>query len=108
MEADIAECFSALPHGKLMHAVEERVCDQPVLKLLRQILRVGVIEDGQVRESVTGTPQGGVISPLMCNVYLHRLDRAWDEHDGGLARYADDLVVMCFFCAGRPRKCGES
>lgn len=75
---------------------KSRVCDQSVLKLLRQILRAGVMEDGQVRRPVTGTPQGGVISPLMCNVYLHRLDRAWDEHDGILVRYADDLVVMCF------------
>ncbi|MBN3933286.1 group II intron reverse transcriptase/maturase [Streptomyces verrucosisporus] len=96
VETDIAECFSAIPHEELMRAVEERVCDQSVLKLLRQILRVGVMEDGQVRRPVTGTPQGGVISPLLCNVYLHRLDRAWDEHDGILVRYADDLVVMCF------------
>ncbi|WAX78579.1 group II intron reverse transcriptase/maturase [Streptomyces sp. KMM 9044] len=96
VETDIAECFSAIPHEKLMSAVEERVCDQSVLKLLRQILRAGVMEDGQVRRPVTGTPQGGVISPLLCNVYLHRLDRAWDEHDGTLVRHADELVVMCF------------
>jgi retron-type reverse transcriptase len=69
---------------------------EPPAPILRQILRAGVMEDGQVRRPVTGTPQGGVISPLMCNVYLHRLDRAWDEHDGILVRYADDLVVMCF------------
>ncbi|WKK24207.1 group II intron reverse transcriptase/maturase [Streptomyces olivoreticuli] len=96
VETDIAECFSAIPHDELMQAVEERVCDQSVLGLLRQILRAGVMEDGQVRRPVTGTPQGGVISPLLCNVYLHRLDRAWDEHDGILVRYADDAVVMCW------------
>jgi RNA-directed DNA polymerase len=96
VETDIASCFSAIPHDKLMEAVEERVCDQPVLKLLRAMLRAGVMEDGQVRRTAAGTPQGGVISPVMCNVYLHRLDRAWDEHDGVLARYADDLVVMCW------------
>src|SRR5258708_20874819 len=79
-----------------MQAVEERVCDQSVLKVLRVRVRGGVMEDGQIRRPVTGTPQGGVISPVMCNVYLHRLDRAWDEHDGVLARYADDLVVMCW------------
>jgi len=55
---DIASCFSAIPHEKLMQAVEERVCDQPVLKLLRAMLRAGVMEDGQVRRAVTGTPQG--------------------------------------------------
>jgi RNA-directed DNA polymerase len=79
-----------------MQAVEERVCDQPMLKLLRVMLRAGAMEDGQVRRPVTGTPQGGVISPLMCNVYLHRLDRAWDDGDGVLARFADDLVAMCW------------
>jgi RNA-directed DNA polymerase len=96
VETDIASCFSAIPHGKLMEAVEERICDQPVLKLLRAMLRAGVMEDGQVRRTAAGTPQGGVVSPVMCNVYLHRLDRAWDERDGVLARYADDLVVMCW------------
>jgi RNA-directed DNA polymerase len=54
------------------------------------------MEDGQVRRPVTGTRQGGPLSPLMCNVYLHRLDRAWDEHNGALVRFADDLVVMCW------------
>jgi RNA-directed DNA polymerase len=95
-ETDIASCFSAIPHDKLMEAVEERICDQPVLKLLRVMLRCGVMEDGRVRREGAGTPQGGVISPLMCNVYLHRLDRAWDGRDGVLARFADDLVVMCW------------
>ena len=95
-ETDIASCFSAIPPDKLMHAVEERVCDQPVLKLLRAMLRAGVMEDGQVRRPVTGAAQGGVISPVMCNVYLHRLDRAWDDGDGVLVRFADDLIVMCW------------
>ena len=90
VETDIASCFSAIPHEKLMQAVEERICDQAVLKLLRVMLRAGVMEDGQVRRPVTGTPQGGVISPLMCNLYLHRLDRAWDDGDGALVRFADD------------------
>jgi RNA-directed DNA polymerase len=96
VETDIADCFSAIPHDKLMQAVQERVCDQPVLKLLRAMLRTGVMEDGQLRRTVAGTPQGGVFSPVMCNVYLHRLDRAWDEQDGVLVRYADDAVVMCW------------
>src|ERR671915_2993 len=65
VETDIANCFSAIPHEELMHAIEERVCDQSVLKLLRVMLRAGVMEDGEVRREVTGTPQGGVISPLL-------------------------------------------
>ena len=96
VETDIADCFSAIPHDQLMQAVQERICDQPVLKLLRVILRAGVMEDGQLRRPVTGSPQGGVISPVLCNVYLHRLDRAWDEQDGVLVRYADDATVMCW------------
>ena len=64
VETDIANCFEAIPHEELMHAVEERVSDQSVLKLLRAMLRAGVMSDGQVRRSVTGTPQGGVDFPV--------------------------------------------
>ena len=62
VETDIANCFSAIPHDKLMQAVEERVCDQAVLKLLRAMLRAGVMQDGVVRREVTGTPQGSLCS----------------------------------------------
>jgi RNA-directed DNA polymerase len=96
VETDIANCFSAIPHEKLMQAIEERVSDQGVLKLLRAMLRAGVMQDGSVRREASGTPQGGPLSPLLCNVYLHRLDRVWDTSEHGvLVRYCDDLVVMC-------------
>jgi RNA-directed DNA polymerase len=96
VETDIASCFTAIPHEQLMQAIEERVVDQPVLKLLRQILRAGVMSEGQVRRAVTGAAQGGPISPLLCNVYLHRIDRAWNAREHGvLVRFADDLLVMC-------------
>jgi RNA-directed DNA polymerase len=96
VETDIANCFEAIPHDRLMQAIEERVVDRQLLKLLRVLLRAGVMEEGAVRRSVSGTPQGGVISPLLCNVYLHRLDRTWKTRGcGALVRYADDLVVMC-------------
>ena len=96
VETDIANCFEAIPHQKLIRAVEERVSDQPVLMLLRAMLRAGVMSDGQVSRTVTGTPQGGVASPLLANVYLHRIDRAWDVRQHGvLVRFADDVVVMC-------------
>ncbi|MGN9846936.1 group II intron reverse transcriptase/maturase [Nonomuraea sp. H19] len=96
VETDIANCFEAIPHAGLMQAIEERVCDQAVLALLRGMLRAGVMEAGSLRRSASGAAQGGVISPLLCNVYLHRLDRAWStaEH-GSLVRYADDALVMC-------------
>ena len=96
VETDIADCFGAIPHDKLMQSVEERVCDQAILKLLRSILRGGVMEDGTVRRPVSGTPQGGGLSPLLANIYLHRLDRAWQVREHGmLVRYADDAVAMC-------------
>jgi hypothetical protein len=76
-----------------MTAIEERIADRHVLKLLRSMLRAGVLEDGAVRRSAAGTPQGGVISPCLCNVYLHRLDRQWQTRGHGvLVRYADDRV----------------
>ena len=59
VETDIANCFEAIPLDRLMQAVQQRVCDQSVLKLLRVMLRAGVMQDGQVRRPVTGTPQGG-------------------------------------------------
>jgi group II intron reverse transcriptase/maturase len=90
VETDIANCFEAIPHDRLMAAVEERIVDRQLLKLLRALLRAGVMEQGAVRHSVTGTPQGGVVSPLLCNVYLHRLDRQWQTRGRGmLVRYAD-------------------
>jgi group II intron reverse transcriptase/maturase len=96
LESDVANCFEAIPHSQLMSAIEERIVDRHVLKLLRAMLRAGVMEDRAVRRSDAGTPQGGVISPCLCNVYLHRLDRQWTERGHGvLVRYADDVVVMC-------------
>jgi RNA-directed DNA polymerase len=95
-ETDVASCFEAIPHDRLVAAIEERICDRKLLKLLRALLRAGVMEQGAVRRGVTGTPQGGVVSPLLCNVYLHRLDRVWRTRGCGvLVRYADDLLVLC-------------
>ena len=96
VETDIASCFEEIPHDRLMAAVEERIVDRKLLRLLRATLGAGVLHEGAVRHSDAGTPQGGVISPLLANVYLHRLDRRWgDEGCGTMVRYADDLVVLC-------------
>jgi len=96
VETDIANCFEAIPHEKLMMAVRERVSDQGVLRLLRAMLRAGGMLDGPLTRSASGTPQGGVISPLLANVYLHPIHRVWDVREHGvLVRDADDLVVMC-------------
>jgi retron-type reverse transcriptase len=82
--------FEAIPHSGLMTAIEERITDRHILKLLRAMLRAGVMMDGAVTRNDTGTPQGGVLSPCLANVYLHRLDREWaDRGTGVLVRYAD-------------------
>jgi RNA-directed DNA polymerase len=98
VELDIEAFYDRIDHELLMKLIEQRICDRRVLKLLRQWLRAGVLEGGQVLSSDQGVPQGGVISCVLANVVLHELDRLWEDHCsqlGQLIRYADDGVVLC-------------
>ena len=98
VDADIQGYFDNIQRETLMELVKERIWDRRVMKLIRQWLEAGVMEDGTVRETLAGTPQGGVISPLLANIYLNKLDRIWAARCsqlGVLVRYADDFVVRC-------------
>jgi RNA-directed DNA polymerase len=104
-DADLSSYFDSIPHDKLMRRVERRVADRSVLKLIRMWLRSPVVEEdgkGGGKRPRKGTPQGGVISPLLANIYLHWMDRAFYEDQNSpyrvanarLVRYADDFVIL--------------
>lgn len=98
LDADIKGYFDAINHDKLMKLVRLRVNDRRIVKLIWQWLEAGIISEEGYQASKIGSPQGGVISPLLANIYLHYLDAIWEKHGshlGKLVRYADDLVVIC-------------
>jgi RNA-directed DNA polymerase len=98
IDADIRDYFGSINHDKLLLLVKQRITDRRVLKLIKGWLKAGVLENGQYSESTLGAPQGGVISPLLSNIYLNYFDICWNKrfgHLGELVRYADDFVILC-------------
>jgi group II intron reverse transcriptase/maturase len=103
-DADLSSYFDTIPHDKLMKALEERISDHDVLRLIKSWLKAPIHEKGKIsggKSNKTGTPQGGVISPLLANIYLNLLDRNVEklgsifEKEGiKIVRYADDFVLM--------------
>src|SRR6266850_1127819 len=113
IEGDIASYFGTIPHRRLVKAVKKRVADRDIRDLLWKFLRAGVMHQGTIKETLSGTPQGGIVSPLLANLYLHELDRYMESNYLNLTdsqkatrrkkgqgnflyvRYADDFVVLC-------------
>lgn len=98
IDADIQKYFDTIDHELLMKLLRKRVSDRRVLKMIRQWLMAGVVENGKFQATKIGSPQGGVISPLLANIYLHVFDMYWQnkyQHLGRLIRYADDFVIIC-------------
>jgi len=97
VDADIRSYFDRIPHKPLMNLVKRRISDPRMIKLIKGWLEAGVMEDGiYVEPDGLGTPQGGVISPLLANIYLHAFDKMWQQSKlpGTLIRYADDFVIL--------------
>lgn len=110
IDADLSKYFDTIVHEKLMKTVAERIADKRILALLNQWLKAVVFKEDEGgkktvmsggKKTTKGTPQGGVVSPLLANIYLNILDRIWDKHElakkyqAKLVRYADDLVILC-------------
>jgi len=95
VEVDIEKYFDTINHDLLMELVNQEIADGRVLRLIRSFLEAGVMEEIRFTNLLAGTPQGGVISPLLANIYLHPFDEAMSKEGFRVIRYADDIVVMC-------------
>ncbi len=94
IDADIKSYFDTIDHELLINAVAERISDGSILNLIRMFLKSGIMEDGRWHKTETGTPQGGVASPLLANIFLHKFDKEMTERGHKLVRYADDWIIL--------------
>jgi group II intron reverse transcriptase/maturase len=97
VDVDLKSYFDTLPHDRLLALVQRRVTDRKLIRLIRKWLKAGILEEGEVMYPELGSPQGGVLSPLLANIYLHEVDREWQSRgpQAVLVRYADDMLILC-------------
>lgn len=94
VDMDLSKCFDRLDHELILEGVNRKISDGSILKLIKKFLTAGVMKDGAYEETETGSPQGGVISPLLTNIYLDRFDQAMKEKGIRIVRYADDILIF--------------
>ncbi|HEU5139783.1 MAG TPA: group II intron reverse transcriptase/maturase [Bacillales bacterium] len=94
IDADLKSYFDTIPHDQLEQQLRKRVVDGSVIRLIQQFLKAGIMQEGNLVESDEGAPQGGVLSPLLSNVYLHQLDQLMEERGHRIVRYADDFLIF--------------
>lgn len=95
VDADLKSYFDRIPHDRLLEAIKGRITDRRILALIEQYLKAGIMDKGVITEPGTGSPQGGVISPLLANLYLNALDHLMAKAGWYMIRYADDFVILC-------------
>lgn len=95
VDADIKGFFDNIPHKLIMTEVANEIADGNILQLIERFLKSGVMEEGQLRPTTKGTPQGGVISPLLANIVLNQLDHELERQGYKFVRYADDFIILC-------------
>lgn len=95
VDMDLSKCFDKLDHEFILTSIRKRVTDGSVLELLRQFLKSGVMVNGQWHATEVGSPQGGVISPLIANIYLDAFDQEMRRRGHRIVRYADDILIFC-------------
>ena len=94
VDMDLSKCFDTLDHDLILASVNEKVSDGKVLKLISSFLKAGIVEDGKLISTNIGSPQGGIISPLLTNIYLNRFDRYMKNKGIRIVRYADDILIF--------------